>query len=120
MDCKPPFYFSLFIALVAFTVAYCAITYFRIPLPRYYPTLNQWSMTNDPNLPSMGWYAQTIASLCVGAIIGGGAYLVGSRNKIINERVIVAQTAGWIAVVATVLMMLYIFQHEWQHWIAGP
>ncbi len=59
MDGKPRFYFSLFMGLIAFTIAYCAITHFQIPLPRYYPTLNQWSMIKDSDLPSMGWYAQT-------------------------------------------------------------
>jgi hypothetical protein len=76
-------------------------------------------MIKDSDLPSMGWYAQTIASLCVRCIIGGVAYLFASRSQLLNERAILTQIAGWIAVISAILMMLYIVQHEWRRWIIG-
>lgn len=117
MDRKPLFYLSLFTALTAFTFTYCATSHFQIPLPRYYPTLNQWSMIRDPALPSIGWYSQTITSLCVGGVIGRIVHLAGARSQLVNEPAIFAQIAGWIAVISAVLMMLYVFQHEWRYWM---
>ena len=119
MNRKPLLYFSLFIGLISFTIAYCVITQFHIPLPYYYPALNQWSMVTDPNLPSMGWYAQTVASLLIGGVSGGLAYLLGLFRQPISEDALPLQIVGWIAVAAAILMMLYIFQSEWRHWIVG-
>jgi len=81
MNRQPLFYFALVIGLIAFMLAYCASIYFHIPLPRYYPTRNQWSMVKDANYPSMGWYAQTVASLMVGCGVGGLAYRIGQSVR---------------------------------------
>ena len=119
MERQPLSHFSLFIGLIAFTIAYCTITHFQLPLPRYYPTLNRWSMVKDANLPSISWYGQTMTSLLVGCGFGGLAYLIGlSLRRSISEY-IPLHIVGWIAVAAAVLMMLYVFQHEWYDWMLG-
>ena len=117
MNRKTAYHFSLFIGLIAFTIVYCTIKHLSIPLLRYYPTLNQWSMIKDPDIPSMGWYAQTLVSLCIGSVCGAIAYLIGSLRRLVSERVLVI--VGWMAVAAAGLMMLYLFQREWQGWIAS-
>ncbi len=112
-------YFSLFIGLIAFTIAYCAVTHFHLPLPRYYPMLNRWSIDKDANLPSIGWYSQTIMSLLIGCGFGGIAYLVGRLLHRSISKYLPIHILGWIAVAAAILMMLYIFQHEWRDWMVG-
>lgn len=117
MNRRTAYHFSLFIGLIGFTLAYCSVKHFSIPLPRYYPTLNQWSMIEDPEIPSMRWYAQTLLSLCIGSVCGAIAYLIGTFRQSVSERALVI--VGWLTVVAASLMMLYLFQHEWRAWIAG-
>ena len=116
MKRQPLSHFSLFIGLIVFTITYCAITRFHLPLPRYYPTLNRWSIVTDANLPSISWYGQTMASLLIGCGFGGLVYLIGLSRRSISEY-IPLRIVGWIAVTAAILMMLYIFQHEWRNWI---
>jgi hypothetical protein len=117
MNHKPVLYLSLFVALIIFTLTYTAIQHFSIPLPRYYPTLKQWAVAKSSDIPSMGWYAQTLVSLCVGGIVGGGGYLIASRRQLVNERFLIG--AGWVAVAFAVLMMIYVVQRECRHWIVG-
>ena len=50
---------------------------------------------------------------------GGGAYLIGLRSRRISQHAIFTQVAGWIAIVAVILMMFYVLQAEWRDWMMG-
>jgi len=108
-------YLSLFVGLILFTLAYCGFRELRVPMPHYYPTLKKWSAATIPNLPSMGWYALTGVSLLTAGIGGVLAYTLSGQSPVSLRTV---KTVGWIAVAASVLLMVYIFQREWRHWIA--
>jgi len=50
-------------------------------------------------------------------VCGVIAYLIGFLRQSVSERALVI--VGWMAVAAAGLMMLYLFQREWQGWIAS-
>ena len=103
----------------SFCVAYVGFRHFKTPLPKYYPTLHQWSVKEPPvKAPGMGWYALFGASLACSLLFAGVAGLAAraflDENKT-HEGLI--RIASALTTAAIFFMIIFNILHEYHEWI---
>lgn len=89
---------------VAFIVIYAIALYFNIPLVTYYPTVNQFHWTAQPNLPGPAmYYYGWLANAAIGAVVIAA---VAALIPAVQVRL----WSGWIWVVAlaAIVMVVYV------------
>ena len=102
----------------AVSIFYCCIIFFKITVPRYYPTLHEWKWVNQKGIPSQGWYGIQSFAYIAGGIVAIAVYLACKRagaKEIELKPGTVKSTA--LATIAVVLVcMAYILFHEFHRW----
>lgn len=112
-------YFSGCVLLIIFALSYCAVPLFHLKLPRYYPTLRQWKTVKEADVPSMGWYGQTVFAFLLSVPISVLVFFIFSHSfkKELPDTSIWYKLAGGIAVGAVLLMMVFFAWHEYDVWV---
>lgn len=121
MSKRNALYFSLCVGIVVFAIAYCAADIFpALSLPRYYPTLREWSTLKKSGVPAMGWYGMlslsSVLSFCAVALSRFVLPLIFKSNAKATSAM---RPAGIVAAAAIVLMMVYFLVEETSKWILG-
>jgi len=102
----------------AVSIFYCCIIFFKITVPRYYPTLHEWKWVSQKGIPSQGWYGIQSFAFIAGGIVAVAVYLACKRanfREIELKPGTVKSTA--LATLAVVLVcMAYILFHEFHKW----
>jgi ABC-type Fe3+-siderophore transport system permease subunit len=107
---------AAFISLTS--IFYCAVSYFKIPIPRYYPLLNQWKMTKEAG-PSQGWYGLQAYAFAGAIVISMALYFLMKSFSQKEEKPLSplkVKTIGIITTLIVISSMTYILHHEFTKW----
>ena len=100
------------------SVFYACMRFFRITVPRYYPTLHEWRWGKTEGVVSQGWYGIQSYAYIAGGIVAVAVYIVckkaGSSRAELKSGTIKGLAAATIGVV--LLAMGYIMYHEFHGW----
>lgn len=105
-----------FAAAVSFF--YCCTMWFKIKLPRYYPTLREWKWVNEKGIPSQGWYGMQAFAYLMGGIVALVVYFLCKRagSKDVELKPGTAKTTTLATLSAVVVCMGYMLYHEFHKW----
>ena len=102
----------------AVSIFYSCIIYFKITVPRYYPTLHEWKWVNVKGIPSQGWYGIQSFAYIAGGIVAIAAYVAckraGSKEIELKPGTIKGTALATLSVV--LVAMGYILIHEFTRW----
>jgi hypothetical protein len=108
--------------LVVGALAYCAVGWFGIPVPHYYPTEHAWKWANEPGVPSQGWFAAQAFALLAGGLAGALAHRVAGLRGAAGASL--GPGAVRVVAVFTLLVlagcMAYMMWHEFAKWGVIP
>lgn len=101
-------------------IFYCAIGWFGIKLPRYYPTEHVWRIGKTPGIPSQGWYTKQAVAYLAAIIVTFVFWIVLKKIRNNSSGQLKPATVRYISMI-TVLMVLislgYVMYHEYTKWI---
>ena len=111
-----------YIVCCAFTAAvsifYACMRFFRITVPRYYPTLHEWRWGKTEGITSQGWYGIQSYAYIAGGIVAVAVYIVCKRAGSSRTELKSGTIRGiGVATVGVVLVAMgYIMFHEFHGW----
>ena len=103
----------------AVSVLYACMRFFRITVPRYYPTLHKWMWRDKvEGVPSQGWYGIQSFAFIAGGIVAIAVYIAckraGAKQVELKPGTVKGTALATLAVV--LLAMAYIMHHEFHRW----
>ena len=102
----------------AVSICYACMRFFRITVPRYYPTLHEWRWGKTEGITSQGWYGIQTYAFIAGGVVAVAVYFAckraGSSGAELKSGTIKGLAAATIGVV--LLAMGYVMYHEFHGW----
>lgn len=113
-------YFSLCVGIVVFVIAYISADHFALSLPKYYPTLREWSTAKKSGVPSMGWYGMLSFSALISFLATSfSRFAIPLILKSDSKADAAMKPAGIVASIFISLMAFYFIVEETTKWILG-
>ena len=107
---------ATFIALTS--LFYCCTMWFRIKLPRYYPTEHTWKWVNEKGIPSQGWYGMQAFAFLTAGVVTLVVYFVLKRVVSAETTLKPALTRilGVVVTLIVIICMGYMLCYEFDKW----
>lgn len=107
---------TAFISLTS--IFYTAVIHFKVPVPRFYPLLNQWKMTKEAG-PSQGWYGLQAYAFAGAIVVSMTLYFLMktfTRNEQKTLSPAKVKTIGIMTTLIVICSMAYILHSEFTKW----
>ncbi|MHC4118935.1 MAG: hypothetical protein ACYSWO_15675 [Planctomycetota bacterium] len=102
----------------AVAIFYSCIIFFKITVPRYYPTLHEWRWDNVKGVPSQGWYGIQGFAFIGGIVVAIAVYIAckraGTKEMELKPGTVKGAALATLGVVLA--SMAYILFHEFHRW----
>ncbi len=100
----------------AVAIFYSCIIFFKITVPRYYPTMHQWRWDKLEGVPSQGWYGIQSFAYIGGLMVAIAAYIACRRAKEIELKPGTVKGTALATLGVVLVAMGYILFHEFHRW----
>ena len=102
----------------AVSIFYACMRFFRITVPRYYPTLREWRWGKTEGIVSQGWYGIQSFAFVAGGIVAVAVYIACKRAGANQSELKSSMVKGLaVATIGVVLVAMgYIMYHEFHGW----
>jgi hypothetical protein len=101
------------IFVTIFAVSYCLTFLLDMPLPRYYPLQHDWMFSDQPGVPSQGWYGKVIFALLTSGAAASLGYRLPIGRKLAARRI---KAIGLGACLISITALVYIVIFELRYW----